>query len=102
MNLAEALHFGFRRRLPIVLQTEAAECGLACLAMVLGFYGHPIDLAALRRRYSISLKGTTLRHLMEIAASMGLSARALRLDIQDLSRLRLPCAAIAQASSASG
>lgn len=85
------LQFGFRRRLPIILQAEAAECGLACLAMILGFHGHPIDLAALRRRHSISLKGTTLRHMMEIARSMGLSVRALRLELSDLSRLRLPC-----------
>jgi ATP-binding cassette subfamily B protein RaxB len=91
VNLTENLHFGFRRRLPIILQSEAAECGLACLAMILGFYGHPIDLAALRRRHAISLKGTTLRHLMEIAGSTGLSVRALRLEMQDLSRLRLPC-----------
>lgn len=85
------LQFGFRRRLPIILQAEAAECGLACLAMILGFHGHPIDLAALRRRFAISLKGTTLRHLMEIARSMSLSVRALRLELSDLSRLRLPC-----------
>ncbi|MFM2347357.1 MAG: hypothetical protein RL654_2110, partial [Pseudomonadota bacterium] len=28
-----------RSRVPVVLQTEAAECGLACLAMVLGHFG---------------------------------------------------------------
>ena len=59
--------------------------------MILAFYGHPIDLTVLRRRYAISLKGTTLRHLMEIAGATGLSVRALRLEIPDLSRLRLPC-----------
>lgn len=85
------LQFGFGRRLPVILQSEAAECGLACLAMILAFHGHPIDLAVLRRRHAISLKGTTLRHLMEIAGATGLSARALRLEIADLSRLRLPC-----------
>ncbi|MEW6437107.1 MAG: peptidase domain-containing ABC transporter [Pseudomonadota bacterium] len=85
------LQFGFRRRLPVILQSEAAECGLACLAMILAFHGHPIDLTLLRRRYAISLKGTTLRHLMEIASATGLAVRALRLEIPDLSRLRLPC-----------
>ena len=33
----QGLHLGWGRRLPMVLQTEAAECGLACLAMVAGF-----------------------------------------------------------------
>src|ERR1700733_2793407 len=81
------LQFGFGPRLPIILQTEAAECGLACLAMLLGFHGHHIDLGALRRRHSVSLKGATLRNLMTIAMTMGLSTRALKLEIDDLSRL---------------
>ncbi|HGH7114192.1 cysteine peptidase family C39 domain-containing protein, partial [Neisseria meningitidis] len=38
------LSFGFLRRLPVVLQTEAAECGLACLVSVLGFHGFYTDL----------------------------------------------------------
>ncbi|QXX74011.1 peptidase domain-containing ABC transporter [Methylovirgula sp. HY1] len=91
MRQSWPLQFGFRPRLPIILQSEAAECGLACLAMILGFHGHPIDLGSLRRRHSVSLKGTSLRHLMSIATTMGLSTRALRLDLDDLSRLRLPC-----------
>lgn len=86
-----ALQFGFRPRLPVVLQSEAAECGLACLAMVLGFHGHKIDLTTLRRRHSVSLKGMTLRHLMGVATAMGLATRALRLELEDLARLRLPC-----------
>src|SRR5438132_12014528 len=64
---------------------------MACLAMVLGYYGHQIDLGTLRRRYSISLKGATLRDLMAIANGMGLATRALRLELKDLSRLHLPC-----------
>jgi ATP-binding cassette subfamily B protein RaxB len=88
---ASALQFGFRRRLPVVLQAEAAECGLACLAMVLGYYGHRIDLGTFRRHFSVSMKGVTLRDLIQIGGSMGLAARALRLDIADLGKLRRPC-----------
>ncbi|MGD9592912.1 MAG: cysteine peptidase family C39 domain-containing protein, partial [Candidatus Berkiella sp.] len=44
-----------RHKLPIILQTEIAECGLACLAMVASFHGHEIDLNTLRRQYPISL-----------------------------------------------
>jgi ATP-binding cassette subfamily B protein RaxB len=51
-------------RLPLILQTEAAECGLACLAMIAGYHGHQIDIGTLRRRYPISLKGATLRSLV--------------------------------------
>jgi ATP-binding cassette subfamily B protein RaxB len=80
-----------RRRTPLVLQTETAECGLACLAMIAGRYGHRVDLAALRRRYSLSLRGTTLHDLVRMASSMRLATRALRAELPHLRRLRLPC-----------
>jgi len=51
------LQFSWRRQLPMMLQTEAAECGLACLAMLASYHGHDVDLAGLRRRFSTSLKG---------------------------------------------
>ena len=85
------LDFGWRRRLPVILQSEGAECGMACLAMVLNFHGHCIDLDTLRRRYAVSLKGTTLHDLTEIAGSVGLATRALRLELTDLAKLRTPC-----------
>ena len=47
-------------KIPLILQTEAAECGLACLAMVAGAHGLDTDLPTLRRRFSLSLKGVTL------------------------------------------
>ena len=80
-----------RRNTPIVLQTETAECGLACLAMIAGRYGHRVDLPALRLRYSVSLRGTTLHDLIGLASRMGLATRAVRAEIPDLRRLRLPC-----------
>ena len=80
-----------QRRTPLVLQTEAAECGLACLAMIAGRYGHRVDLPALRRRHNLSLRGTTLHDLVRIASSMRLATRALRAELPHLRRLRLPC-----------
>jgi len=48
------LSFSFWRsqRLPVLLQTEAAECGLACLSMVASYWGHKTDIASMRRRFS--------------------------------------------------
>jgi ATP-binding cassette subfamily B protein RaxB len=77
--------------MPVVLQAEAAECGMACLAMVLGHYGRHVDLGALRRRYALSLKGMTLRNLVDLAGAMGLATRALRIEMPDLRRLKRPC-----------
>ncbi|CAH2603003.1 putative microcin-H47 secretion/processing ATP-binding protein MchF [Rhodovastum atsumiense] len=78
-------------RTPVVRQTEAAECGLACLAMIAAHHGHRIDLAALRRSYNVSLKGMTLLDVVHLARRLHLATRALRLDLDGLSRLRLPC-----------
>ena len=85
------LSFGFGHKLTLVLQTEAAECGLACLCMVAGFHGYRTDLATLRRRFPVSLKGSTLGTLIRIAQQLELSTRPLKLDIQHLGQLKLPC-----------
>ena len=50
MKLLDDLNLGWGVRLPVVLQTEAAECGLACLAMVANYYGYGADLATLGSR----------------------------------------------------
>ena len=78
------------RRLPLIRQAEGAECGLACVAMVAGYHGYEADLSTLRRRFSLSLKGATLKTLIEIAAGLGLGARAVRCEIEDLKDLRAP------------
>ncbi|MGG6461752.1 peptidase domain-containing ABC transporter [Solilutibacter silvestris] len=74
-----------------VLQSEAAECGLACLAMVLNHYDRNVEVADLRRTQSVSLKGMTLKDLLKIASDQGLSARPVRLELGELSQLSLPC-----------
>src|SRR5579864_1154115 len=81
----------FRHKLPLMFQTEAAECGLACLAMVAGYYGFRTDLPSLRQRFSISLRGTTLAHILRFAERLDLSGRPLRLELEDLSYLKTPC-----------
>lgn len=87
---ADLLELGGGRRTPMIRQSEAAECGLACLAMVAGRHGLKTDMPTLRRRFSLSLKGTTLKTLMQIAETVGFSARPLRVEIDDLGRLDLP------------
>ncbi|MET0045470.1 MAG: peptidase domain-containing ABC transporter, partial [Candidatus Thiodiazotropha sp. 6PLUC3] len=91
MEIFERLHLGRRNKVPVLLQTEAAECGLACLAMCAAQYGYETDLRALRNRFSLSLKGLNLKTLIDIASDIGLAARALRLEIDELTQLNMPC-----------
>jgi ATP-binding cassette, subfamily B, bacterial CvaB/MchF/RaxB len=90
MSWTDRLSFGVGQTLPVILQTEAAECGLACLAMVLNQHGASTDLAALRTRHAISITGVTLSTLTEIAQREQLGTRGLRLDLDELPQLRLP------------
>src|SRR5258708_17235039 len=89
-NPLELLNFSGRHRLPIILQTEIAECGLACLAMIANFHGHEIDLNSLRRQHPISLRGTTLHSLMQTADKLDFACRPLRLELEQLDQLRTP------------
>lgn len=90
-SASSLLSFGSSHKLPVMLQTEAAECGLACLAMIAGFYGYQTDLTRLRHRFSISAHGATLKQIMDIAAQMNMTSRALKLDLDDISQLATPC-----------
>jgi len=87
-----SLRLGFgRSRVPLLLQTEAAECGLASLAMVAAFYGLHTDMPTLRQRFSLSLKGATMMDLTRMAGQMNLNPRALRAELEHLPQLQLPC-----------
>ncbi|MEN3158810.1 peptidase domain-containing ABC transporter [Alkalimonas sp. NCh-2] len=75
----------------ILLQTEAAECGLACMAMVAIHYGHQMDLTTLRSRYNVSLKGGSMQQLMRLAEQLNMTGRALKLELDELCKLKTPC-----------
>jgi ATP-binding cassette subfamily B protein RaxB len=85
------ISFGFGSSIPIILQTEAAECGLACLGMIAGYHRYHVDLATLRHRFPISLKGITLASLIQIADRLDMGTRPVKLELESLNQLRLPC-----------
>lgn len=91
MNPLETLGLRLRRRLPLILQTEASECGLAGLAMIAQFFGYRSGLADLRRAYGTSLKGATLKDVICTADQIGFASRPLRLDLAEIRQLRTPC-----------
>ena len=82
---------GLGRHLPVIVQTEVTECGLASLAMVACYHGLDTDMPALRLRFAISRKGTNFESMVRIAAALGLDSRPLKLDLEHLPELQLPC-----------
>ncbi|MFZ6872518.1 peptidase domain-containing ABC transporter [Undibacterium sp. Di27W] len=91
MNFLNALSFGLGKKLPLLLQTELTECGLACLGMIAGYHGYRTDLATLRHDFPISLKGATLPQLIQTAQAIGLQSRPLKVELEGLESLNLPC-----------
>ena len=89
--MLERLTLGVKRRVPRILQTEAAECGLACVGMIAGFHGHHQSLASLRGRFPVSLKGATLSTLIHVASQLGLASRPVKAELGALGKLALPC-----------
>lgn len=89
-SLTDRIAFRSGARLPMIYQTEASECGLACLAMVANYYGHDFDLSSLRRELGTSLSGITLGHMVDQANQLGLTSRPLRLELDELDQLQLP------------
>ncbi|MCY3817873.1 MAG: peptidase domain-containing ABC transporter [Gammaproteobacteria bacterium] len=77
-------------RVPVVLQSDQAECGLACLAMVAAFHGHYETLREYRARFHISQRGATLANLRDYAEQLGFQCRAVRANLEELPQLRLP------------
>ncbi len=91
MDSPHQVNLGLGARLPMIFQTEAAECGLACLAMVSGYFSGRSDLRELRRDFSVSMKGTRLKDMVGIAHLLDLSSRPLRLELDEIDQLQCPC-----------
>lgn len=90
-SVTSKLSFWRRNKLKLFRQSEASECGLACLAMIADYYGHKTTMAELRQSFQLSLSGATLHDLMQFASKLALSSRALRIDLADLPSLKCPC-----------
>ncbi|MCG8462011.1 MAG: peptidase domain-containing ABC transporter, partial [Holophagales bacterium] len=81
------------RRIPYIQQTQAADCGPACLAMVLGFHGRRERLEQVRDFAGVGREGASAATLIETAGRYHLRARAVRVD--DVEHLHfLPMASV--------
>ncbi|EFL2958602.1 peptidase domain-containing ABC transporter [Escherichia coli] len=90
-QIINLLDLRWQRRVPVIHQTETAECGLACLAMICGHFGKNIDLIYLRRKFNLSARGATLAGINGIAEQLGMATRALSLELDELRVLKTPC-----------
>lgn len=85
------LKFSFGKELPMILQTEIAECGIACIAMIANYHGYETDLLSIRKHFPITQRGTNLQDLINLAKKFNFSSRAVKLELEDLRNLKIPC-----------
>ena len=90
-NIISKIDFSLRKKTSVILQSEATECGIACLAMICSFYGQHIDLFNFRHHYGSPSQGSSLLSLSQTAGQAGLKSRALTLDLNEIKQLKLPC-----------
>lgn len=85
------INFNLTRRLPVILQTETSECGLACITMIANYWGCDYNLLDIRRRFLLSYRGTTLKDLVTIAEDLQFTSRPVRIELEQLHHLKCPC-----------
>ncbi len=79
-----------RVRTPTVLQMEAAECGAACLTMILAHYGRWVPLDKVRQDCGVSRDGSKASYVVKAAEGYGLYGQGLRVTPDSIKNLKFP------------
>lgn len=82
------------RKLPMIVQHDQMDCGAACLAMILKFYGKTISISRLRGMLGVSIDGSSVADLERVGTAMGMECAAVEVDLTNLEGLRLPAIAL--------
>lgn len=77
----------FSKKIPLVRQLSATDCGAAALSMVLRYHGREIPLNEIRQSLGVGRNGTTAAALLRAGRLYGLRGRGVRAEIDDLSSL---------------
>lgn len=78
------------RSYPWVGQREAADCGVAALAMIARFHGLTVDGPGLRQAVRVGPRGASLLELRRAATELGFRSHAVRVGPDQLSQVGLP------------
>ncbi|GER90303.1 NHLP family bacteriocin export ABC transporter peptidase/permease/ATPase [Dictyobacter vulcani] len=89
-NLWLRLPFIDNKKVPVILQMSAVECGAACLAMILHYYGRKTGVAEIRNHYNIGRDGLSARSIVQAARDYGLRVRAISMQRNDFRFVSLP------------
>jgi ATP-binding cassette, subfamily B, bacterial len=77
----------FSRRIPLVRQLSATDCGAAALAMALGYHGKQVPLSEIRQSLGVGRNGTSAAALLRTGRLYGMRGRGVRAEVSDLGAL---------------
>ncbi|HEU4388628.1 MAG TPA: peptidase domain-containing ABC transporter [Blastocatellia bacterium] len=92
-KLAAVLSTKIGRRVPVIRQLGSVECGAACLAMILNYFGRETSMAECRIDCAIGRDGVSAGTIARVARKFGLRVKAYSLDPSDLEYLKMPAIA---------
>lgn len=78
------------KRVPVVLQMSAADCGAACLSMIVAYWGGHLSRSACQEAVGGGQNGVTALMIVQAARQMGLTVEAFRHTPDGLAQARLP------------
>ncbi|UJD76432.1 colicin V synthesis protein [Photorhabdus luminescens] len=81
----------FRKKINIIYQESIADCGLACISMILCYYGCDTTLKELKGNNNFHSRGLRLKDLLEISENNKLNTNVYSLDIDEINLLKKPC-----------
>lgn len=91
-NVKRPIKNGVAKKVPVVIQLEALECGAACLTMILAYYRKWIPLEQVRSDCGVSRDGSKAGKIIKAAKNYGLDAKGYRYDVEDLRKeATFPC-----------
>jgi HlyB family type I secretion system ABC transporter len=79
-----------RKRVPEMRQVTTVECGAACLAMLLNYYGHAISISEVQEQSGIGRDGLSAFEIVRSARQYGLRVRAVSLRSNDFRYVTFP------------
>ena len=80
------------KKIPLILQQDAMDCGPSCLAMICSYYGQQISCKQLRKICSLGKAGVSILGISKAAEIIGLKTVGGRLSFDTLAiEVPLPC-----------
>ncbi len=73
----------FAKRVPVILQNHATECGAACLAMVLAYFGKEVRLDEVRETMGVGRDGVSALNILKAGRFYGLRSRGIKIEDVD-------------------